>query len=160
MVSPNFMQEQLSFAYVRAVVFRSGFRLSEPVKDDHGIDGTIASYSRGMGRVDFQLKSTTRYEIRNSEIVYQLRVEDYNRLILEDDLPRILILFIMPDDDNLWLSHSADELCLRECAYWVSLMGRPLSDNKTTVQVAVPLANVFSPDGLRDLFSRLPSGEL
>ena len=160
MVSPNFMQEQLSFAYVRAVVFRSGFHLYEPVKDDHGIDGTIASYSRGMGRVDYQVKSTTHYATRNEEIVYQLRVEDYNRLITEDDLPRILILFIMPDDDSWWLSHSPEELCLRKCAYWVSLMGQPPSDNKSTVQVSVPLANVFSPEGLRDLFSRLPSGEL
>lgn len=98
-MSPNFIQEQLSLAYVRSVVFRAGLRLSTPDVDDHGIDGTIFNPERrGINRADFQLKATTRYEIRGSAIFYDLRVEDYNRLTLDDDVPRILILFIMPDD--------------------------------------------------------------
>ena len=54
-VSPNFIQERLSWAYVRAVVYRAGFRVSLPEVDDHGIDGTIESYGGGVNRVDFQL---------------------------------------------------------------------------------------------------------
>ena len=155
-MSPNFIQEQLSWAYVRAVTFRAGLGLSNPVVDNHGIDGTIIDPDlRGVNRVDFQLKATTQYEIRNDAIVYDLRVEDYNRLIIEDDVPRVLILFIMPDDDSQWLAQSKAELCLRKCSYWVSLMGKAHSRNSSTVRVAVPAANVFDQDGLRDLFRRL-----
>ena len=155
-MSPNFIQEQLSRAYTRAVIFRAGFRLSNPEVDDHGIDGTIVDPDRrGVNRVDFQLKASTVYQIRNDAIAYDLRVEDYNRLIIEDDVPRILILYIMPDDDGRWLIQSEDELCLRTCAYWVSLMGMIRSPNSSTGRVYLPAANVFDQDGLRDMFRQL-----
>ncbi len=53
--------------------------------------------------MDFQLKSTTSYGTTDTAVGYDLRVQNYNQLIIEDDAPRILILFIMPDDDGQWL---------------------------------------------------------
>ncbi len=51
--------------------------------DDHGIDGTIVDPDRrGVNRVDFQLKASTVYQIRNDAIAYDLRVEDYKPLVL------------------------------------------------------------------------------
>ena len=155
-MSPNFIQEQLSLSYVRSVVFRTGFRLSIPEVDDHGIDGTVINPERrGINRVDFQLKAATRYGIGPTVISYDLRVEDYNRLILDDDVPRILILFIMPYYEEQWLDQSEDELCLRKCAYWVSLMGLPVSSNSSTVRVSVPSSNVFDQSGVHDVFRQL-----
>ena len=155
-MSPNFIQEQLSRAYTRAVIFRAGFRLSNPEVDDHGIDGTVVDPDRrGVNRLDFQLKATTLYQMTNDNVVYDLRVEDYNRLIIDDDVPRILILFIMHNDDTRWLVQNEDELCLRKCAYWVSLMAMTRSTNSSTVRVYVPVANVFDQDGLRDMFRQL-----
>ena len=87
--------------------------------------------------------------------MYDLRVEDYNRLIVDDDVPRILILFIMPSDDAQWLVQNGDELCLRKCEYWVSLMAMTRSPNSSTVRVYVPGANVFDQDGLRNIFRQL-----
>ena len=154
-MSPNFIQEQLSWAYVRAVIFRAGYRLNLPVVDDHGIDGTVGSYSGGVNRVDFQLKSTTDYEIRDGFIIYDLRVQNYNQLIKEDDLPRVLILFLMPANPSQWLTQTPDELCLRKSAYWVSLMGMAPSGNRSTVRVFVPLSNMFDLNGLANMFSWL-----
>ena len=155
-MSPNLIQEQLSMAYARAVIFGAGFRLSRPEIDDHGIDGTILDPDRrGVDRVDFQIKATTQYRIANGVVVYDLRVEDYNRLIIEDDVPRILILYIMPEDANMWLAQNDDELCLRKCAYWISLMGMNRSQNSSTVRVSAPLGNVFNPNGLRNMFGQL-----
>ena len=155
-VSPNFIQEQLSLAYVRAVVFRSGLSLSRPDVDDHGIDGTIVDpHRRGVNRVDFQLKSTTSYGTTASTVGYDLRVQNYNQLIVEDDVPGILILFIMPDDDDQWLLQDEEELCLRKCAYWVSLMGMARSSNSSTQRVSVPLVNIFDQNGLRNIFDQL-----
>lgn len=155
-MSPNFIQEQLSRAYARAVLFNAGFRLSSPEVDDHGIDGTIVDPNRrGVNRIDFQLKATTRHAITGGHIAYDLRVEDYNRLIVEDDVPRVLILFIMPDNTEEWLAQSQDELCLRKCSFWVSLMGEDRSSNTGTKRVFVPLVDVFSRGGLHDMFRRL-----
>lgn len=154
-MSPNFIQEQLSLSYLRSVVFRGGCNLSVWAVDDHGIDGTIKSYAPGINRFDFQLKATTFYQVRNQQIMYDLRVEDYNRLIREDDLPRVLILYIMPTDDSQWLAQSTSELCLRECAYWVDLMGKQPSINASTVRVSVPTLNVFDQNGLQNMFRSL-----
>ena len=155
-MSPNFIQKQLSQAYVRAVVYNAGFSLSSPEEDYYGIDGTIDDPTRrGVNRIDFQLKSTTNYEIRDGAIVYDLRVEDYNRLIRDDDVPRVLILYLMPDDRDEWLAQGPEQLCLRECAFWHSLMGEPRSPNVSHKRVFVPQGNVFSRDGLQDMFRRL-----
>ena len=93
MVSTNFIQEELSMSYVRAVVFDAGFNLALPVKDIFGIDGTIVAMAGGVNRIDFQLKATTNYILSGTDIRYDLRVEDYNRLVREEDLPGVLILY-------------------------------------------------------------------
>ena len=151
------MKEQLSWAYVRAVVFRAGYRLSTPVVDDHGIDGTIESYGRGINRVDFQLKSTTEFHPTAHSVDYDLRVANYNQLVRDDDLPRVLILLLMPEDDSQWLAQTEDELCLRKCAYWVDLMGKVPSTNSVTQRVSLPLANVFDQVGVHSMFSQVLS---
>ena len=137
-MAPNLIQEQLSWAYVRAVAYRAGWHLHRSEVDDHGIDGTLEARVAGINRVDFQLKATTRYDIQGGSIAYDLRVENYNRLIATDDLPRVLILFLMPEDPAQWLSHTVDELCLRQCAFWASLMGLPISRNASDPSGACP----------------------
>lgn len=154
-MSTNFRQEQMSLSYVRAVIFGAGFNLSRYEVDDHGIDGTIRSYTRGRNRVDFQLKATTKYDVRDSNIAYDLRVENYNQLIESDGLPQVLILFTMSENDNFWVSQNHYEMNLRKCAYWVCLMGRQLSNNSSTVRVELPIANIFDQNGLQRMFDQL-----
>ena len=155
-MTPNFIQEQLSWTYVRAVAFRAGYNLSRPEVDNYGVDGSVISIrDDGPGQVDFQLKASTRYDIRNEDIIYDLNVGNYNQLTNEDALPRVLILFTMSASDNLWLSQSHYEMCLRKCAYWVSLMGMPRSHNLSTVRISVPQTNVFDENGLRNMFNDL-----
>ena len=75
----NFIQEQLSWAYVRAVIFNAGYGLSLPIVDDHGIDGTVEAPGRGLNKMDFQLKATTVYDIQDDYIRYDLRAQNYNQ---------------------------------------------------------------------------------
>ena len=154
-MSTNFVQEQLSWAAVRAVSSQAGFNLDRLDIDDHGIDGTLRSYEPGFLPVDFQLKSTTNYFERDGNIVYDLRVENFNVLVQNDSAPRILILFVMPPDREDWLSQTPEQLCLRRCAYWVSLMERRPSSNTETVRVELSMDDVFSVDGLPGIFERL-----
>ena len=154
-MTPNLIQEQLSWAYVQAVVSRAGWRLSRPNVDDRGIDGTLLVPTSGINMVDFQLKSTTAYTIQDDTIAYDLRVENYNRLIATDGIPLILILLLMPDEPADWLSEGPDELCLRKCAYWVSLMGQQRSNNASSCRVFLPIANVFHGSSLQAMFSQV-----
>ena len=156
MMPQNFIKQELSKAYLQAVTSRSGHDLTFTDPDYRGIDGTIANPTlRGVNRVDFQLKSTTVYSCSGTQIEYDLRVEDHNRLIQDVEIPRVLILFIMPDSDEEWLVQTPDELCLRKCAYWISLMGRNFSNNKSTVRVSVPKRNIFDRPGLTAMFADL-----
>ena len=151
-MSENFIQEQLSWAYVRAVIYRAGFNLAIPEVDDHGIDGTISSYSKGMNRVDFQLKSTFNYEIRGQHVLYDLDADNYNVLVQDFGAPAVLILFVMPEDRVRWLEQSEQELRLRHCAYWMSLEGDQRTDNVSSKRVGLPKSNMFTVAGLPCMF--------
>ena len=157
LVTPvNLRQEQLSKACLQALVFNAGYNLSQPMVDAYGVDGTIVNPAQGgINRVDYQLKATTRYEIRGSELAYDLRVEDYNRLIPADGAPRVLLLYTMPADPDQWLAQSEAETCLRHCLYWLSLRGMPASANTATERVYVPRANFLDQAGLVNMFRQL-----
>lgn len=157
LVTPvNLRQEQLSKACLQILVFDAGYNLSQPMVDAYGVDGTIvAATPQGRQRVDYQLKATTRYEVRGSELAYDLRVADYNRLIPVDDVHRVLLLYTMPADPAQWLAQSEDETCLRHCLYWLSLRGRPVSANSYTERVYVPRANFLDQAGLVNMFQQL-----
>lgn len=157
LVTPvNLRQEQLSKACLQAVVFNAGCNLSQPMADTYGVDGTIVAPAElGVNRVEYQLKATTRYEIRGAELVYDLRVEDYNRLIPVTDIRRVLLLYTMPADPDQWLAQSETETCLRHCLYWLSLRGRPASANAATERVYVPRANFLDRAGLVNMFQQL-----
>ncbi len=157
-MSPNSVQEQLSLAYVQAVVFRAGFNLSRLAVDDHGIDGTIKSYHRGINRVDFQLKASYGCCFTDEHIIYDLDVRNYNFLVEAEGLPAILILFAMPPEPDRWLDQDEEELRLRHCSYWLSLEGEQPSDNVSTKRVHIPRTNQFNAEGLPIIFSRLIPG--
>jgi hypothetical protein len=61
------------------------------------------------------------------------------------------VLFIMPEDETLWLEHSEDQLLLRRCAYWRSFRGAAATDNEVSVRITIPRANVFSVEGVNQL---------
>ena len=157
LVTPvNLRQEQLSKACLQVLVFDAGYNLSQPVVDAYGSDGAIIGLTpRGRQQVEYQLKATTRYEIRGSELAYDLRVADYNRLIPESDIRRVLLLYTMPADPDQWLAQSETETCLRHCLYWLSLRGRPVSANSATERVYVPRANFLDRAGLVNMFQQL-----
>jgi hypothetical protein len=103
-----------------------------------------------------QLKSTTQANVGPTHLPDDLSVVNYDDL--RDPSPpvaRILIVFVMPEDEILWLSQSPEELILRHCAYWLSLRGWPATTNTATFRVPVPLGNLFSPRALQDLVQRL-----
>jgi hypothetical protein len=66
----------------------------------------------------------------------------------------------LPPDSSQWVEHSIEALLLRRCAWWVSLYDAPATDNLTGQTVYLPRQNVFSVEGLRELLTRLATGEM
>ena len=155
-------KEALSEAYVRAVVAKAGYNYGS-YNHDVGIDGIIKDVKEinggyrasGFG-IEFQLKSTWDVSFENGELVYDLEVKNYNDLVSwEGGNPAILILFVMPSDENQWLDFSNEQLVIRQCAWWCSLKGLPVTDNEHTKRIRIPETQVFSPVELERLMSEV-----
>lgn len=153
--------ELLSVAYIEAVAASIGVQVINIKVDNHSIDGTFYSSSGKCPRIDFQLKSTYAHQFPSGSgnLSYPLPVHNYNHLKSERCSPQILILLILPPDEVDWLSHSNDELLIRNCAYWKSLANAPDTTNTATVNVHFEKAAPLSPENLQNLLLKAEQGD-
>jgi Domain of unknown function (DUF4365) len=75
-------------------------------------------------------------------------------------VPRILVVVLVPDCLEDWLQQSEAEMCMRNCAYWMSLRGMPETQNTATVTVALPRSNQFTVQALKSMIQRISEGNL
>ena len=91
MITLEHMKEELSRAYLMAVIAKSGMMFSKS-ELDYGIDGSVKDVEireeDGKKRhvetgfsIDIQLKATVNTTIENGYISYKLDVKNYNDLI-------------------------------------------------------------------------------
>jgi hypothetical protein len=153
-------QERYSDAFLLAVCATAGCAAAKPEVDDDSIDWTLScKLSPRRPKLDVQMKSTSNDDGKDDSIRYALRKKNYDELIVTDvTVSRLLILVIVPDDLNDWVTLSPAELVLRRCAYWVSLAGRAESANEHSVTVMVPRENVFDVSALQELMRRANRG--
>ncbi len=85
---------------------------------------------------------------------YAVPIRDYQRLIRPSQTPKYLVVLSLPENEEEWLSISADELVLRRCAYWLSLQDMEESQNSESVTVSIPDSNRFDAYALRELIER------
>lgn len=160
MMDINQQKEQFSHAYVRAIVTVAGFSLFDPVVDDDSVDISIAQKG-GKGsirspRVDLQLKCTSRNLLSNGEIKFPLPIKNYDDLRPENvQVPRILVVVVVPEDIHSWIEHSEEKLSMYHCGYWKSLRGLPDSTNETNVTVPIPTSQQFTVGGLQEMMERV-----
>ena len=141
----------MSKAYVRAIAAKAGLIFVES-EYDFGVDfGLRPAVQKGRTWLDggvqakFQIKSTARPISTADSIVYDLDIRTYGLLRQSNALsPLYLVVFVMPDDESLWLIQDADQLVLRHCAYWISLAGFPATQATSSIRVSIPKGNVFS----------------
>jgi hypothetical protein len=162
----NHRQEALTRAYVQAIAALAGMSYSVP-SNDYGIDQTINDIeARGRRRsesgyrLDVQAKSTTLARITTTGIRYSMEVQAYDDLrVPRAGCPRVLVVLILPLEEQDWCSQTIDNLIVRRCAYWLSLRGWKPTSNRKTIQVTIPHANVFSAAALQALMTRIKAGE-
>src|SRR5262249_16935713 len=157
----NNIKAELSYAYLHAVASRGGIEcvVAGRHSDGAGVDAFLKAkerFSPGSIFTDFsvevQLKATSAKPSLDPSARYSfaLKLHHYDKLRAQEiHAQRILVVLFLPEDQSLWLSHSADGLVTRRCAYWVSLWGAPASPNDTSQTVYIPRSNLFSVESLR-----------
>ena len=165
MITRQQVQEDLSLAYLRAVVAKVGLTYDLPMRD-FGIDGTTSRITRKHGRLvpsgvrlDVQLKSSINATVENDYVSYELDIRAYE--ILRDDTaesPRILVLLILPKDEREWIEQDEERLIMRKCAYWISIRGYAGTANLKSITIRIPRGNVFSMGNLRDMMDTINQG--
>jgi hypothetical protein len=159
-------QEALSRAYIQAVAARCGMSCS--FRDfDYGIDVTVHEikrrgdhYAESGVSLDIQAKSLCCPPITGEAIPYDLRVKNYDDLRdPENPKARILVLLLLPENEEAWTTMTEEQLVLRRCAYWLSLRRHPPTENRETVRVSVPRKNVFAVESLQRLVALVRAGE-
>lgn len=140
----------LSLAYVQTVAAAAGYTTQVENFDRRGVDLQICAGGEVHPAVDIQLKSTVNLGVpTNGYYHYRLRVHNYNLLCIKTQIPRLLVVLDLPADEDRWLTITTDELILRRCAYWLSLLGEATTDNQSSVTVRIPVDNVFNVEHLR-----------
>ncbi|MCY4654722.1 MAG: DUF4365 domain-containing protein [Dehalococcoidia bacterium] len=149
-------EESLSRAYVYAVTAIAGYTFSEANLDRDGIDLRIHAGGLMKPSIGLQLKATFNLgELgQDGNYRYDLRIEDYKRLIEPSQTPQYLVVLSLPKEEGQWLDVSDYEFVIRHCAYWVSLEGLEESENISTKRVRIPSINRFDPDALQELIER------
>lgn len=151
--------DEFSRAYVRAIVAQAGWNPYNFDIDDDSIDLGIGINDKGRTRLEIQLKCTGEpVDMTQETFPFDLKLKNYNDLRVESLVPRLLVVVCVPEDINTWTKQTEQELCLRHCGYWLSLVGMPDVTNKTKVRIQIPRNNIFSVKFLKNAMQRIASG--
>ncbi|NJK76628.1 MAG: DUF4365 domain-containing protein [Microcoleus sp. SU_5_6] len=144
----NQRKELFSKAYVRAVAAVAGCSVDQPEDDYDSIDLRIKARSIqgavSYPQLDLQLKCTSRDILDANCIRYPLILKNYNDLRINCQIPRILVVVLVPENIAEWLEQSEQQMSIKYCAYWVSLRGFSATGNIRSVTVELPRNNLFS----------------
>lgn len=162
MIPMQHTEEVLSVAYVKSIVSHFGHTYST-IDSDYGTDGCVRNIKHtsdnkfiDLGtKFDCQLKATIDWEIKNEKIVYDMKVDAYNRLVLRNNeaaIPCLLILLCLPKEKDLWISNDPASFQIRNCCYFTYLYGEPTS-NSDWKRIFIPTTNIFNSENLEVLFS-------
>lgn len=173
-MTKNDIMEELSKGYLELIANRNGYFNS--VYRDYGTDLTIRKaiicpkrnrYLTTGKAIDIQVKAVSESYIHDynqpdkSNIKYDLEVKNYNDLVDRVNetgiyIPLILIVFIIPSNENKWIEMTSNELQVRKCAFWFQVpVGSVHSTNKTKVRIEIPKKNRIALDFYNIQFSAL-----
>ena len=162
MIPMQHTEEVLSVAYVKSIVSHFGHTYST-IDSDYGTDGCVRNIKQteenkfiDLGtKFDCQIKATTDWELKNETIVYDMKVDAYNRLILRNNeayIPCLLILLCLPKEKDRWVSVVPTSFQIRNCCYYAYLFG-DLTTNSDWKRIFIPTKNIFNSENLEVLFS-------
>lgn len=147
-------------SYVRTLALAAGLNVLRAEIDDDGVDAMIR-YSGKVGAlaspgIDVQIKSWSNPSGSAGAWHYDgLNQQQYNELVDHNyQMPRYLVLLIVPGDQRRLAEVHDDGLLLRHHAYYTSITGQPRIASPSagsSRRVHVPKANLLTPPALRGL---------
>src|SRR5690606_17055731 len=93
-------------------------------------------------------------------IAWPLKLKHYDALRADAQAPHLLVVLLLPKDLENSVEHSAEQLVLRRCAYWVTMTGMAPASSKTSTTVQLPKTQLFSPDALTKILGSVSEGQL
>lgn len=117
---------------------------------------SVASVKKFNGRLRLEQIVKCAQEQRDGD---DLESKNYNDLVYETTmLPNILVLFVLPHDEQLWLNVDREHLSIRHCAWWCSLAGLAPTQNSESKRIRIPIEQVFDPSNLIKMMDNLKGG--
>lgn len=159
-MTPDLQIGQRSLAVISAIAADAGVSVVMSSFDARGVDGVLIGSFGHRSRIEFQVKATARDIQRGDSLRLPITVREYDQLRMNSQVPRILIVALMPDESEPWLSQSDEGLRLHSNVYWVSLADLPPVSNAATVTVSIPTANVFDRVQLEAMMDRAEAGSV
>jgi hypothetical protein len=167
MLTENQVKEQLSVAYVNAVAAICNFACEFTRIDIDSIDvsitcnGNLAADSIIRSpEIKIQLKATENLSLNAAnEYPFALPIKNYDDLRANTLTPRLLVVLNLPNIRDGWVSHSINDLIIRNCAFWLNLKGKASVANTSNITVHLPSINVFSPNALKELMLKVSRQE-
>ncbi|MCW3076114.1 MAG: hypothetical protein JWO32_723 [Bacteroidetes bacterium] len=162
------IKEQLSNGFISILAANKGFAIDKPSLDN-GVDFQLKKsytyvaangktrYATDSRYIDLQLKATTDHSIIDEPTLvrYDLEAKTFNDLVerqTNGTAPLILILFVLPHDQNTWVDIDANEIKLRKHAYWYTPpVGSAQTENVASIRIEIPKANILGLDCFIDL---------
>jgi hypothetical protein len=152
-------EEALSRAYIAAVAAGAGYVTSVTDFDRDGVDLQIRAGGAMRPSLDIQIKATINLgEPKGGLFRFPLKRRNYDLLMADTMIPRILVVMDLPKNESDWLEVTADRLILRRCAYWASLGGLGETANKESVTILIRSSNRFDVESLKALMEQARRG--
>lgn len=144
----------LSKSYVNAIATQAGYgcQFTEP---DYGIDAMVSEvrllengkFVNSGYHYNVQIKASYDYDKHENEIIYALKPEAYERLLVHEGGLIVLVLFCLPKSPSDRITLNEDHLELRNCCYWY----RVTNQDRPTLHI--PRSQLFDPKACTDLMS-------
>ncbi|WP_426037979.1 DUF4365 domain-containing protein [Cypionkella sp. TWP1-2-1b2] len=154
-------EEALSRAYAATIAASAGYTLAVQDFDRDGVDVQFRAGGSMRPSLDVQLKATINLtDGGDEEFRYALRRRNYDLLREVTLVPRILVVLELPKEESSWINVNNEELAIRRCAYWVSLLGFPETNNSDSVTVSIKKRNRFDVASLKSLMEQARRGAI
>jgi len=162
------VKEDISISYISALCAYAGIAYEIVRHDEDSTDGILRKRVLLDGNRKFdaelriQLKCTcslSQYTDNGDTLTYKLKVKNYNDLCLPSTTPIMLGLLILPENEELWIDCTEEELLIRGCMYWAEFSGKTESANEGTISVKIDKKNMITVESLQEILELIAKEE-
>lgn len=152
----NIRKEELSFAYVHALCSVAGVSFDDPRRDINSIDVKLSMDGHSVGHrlkdiyLNVQMKCTKNLEFQDGQASFLLKKKNYNDLVADTHVTKILVVLHVPDDVNkrCFLDYENKHLVLKNCAYWACIRGEETLHDQESKVIYIREANLLTSEEL------------